>query len=108
MVKRQELAARCKVCVVVTKGDLLSDVDMAEIFDAITRETIAAESPRFVTADRESVAKAGADSLVSLGDGVEPLIDHLSRVESESTLSVLADSVDHEPWPILSRLWKAK
>jgi hypothetical protein len=90
--------------VVVTKGDLLVGVEMAPVFDEITRETIAADSPMFVTADRDSAQTEDGIAVVERGFGLLDLLAHLAvRPERETGRWPAADP--QEPSPVLAHLW---
>ncbi|MGZ4314205.1 MAG: TRAFAC clade GTPase domain-containing protein [Gaiellaceae bacterium] len=108
MLEKQPRAAGAKICVVITKGDLLLGVEMEEVFDAITRDTIAAGAPRFVTADRESASTDGEEPAVSLGDGVAELVAHMATRQIQVHQVARRTTRPTEPSKMLRRLWTSK
>jgi Double-GTPase 2 len=72
-IEQQDLREHATVFVVITKGDLLVDVDAKKVFEEITVGTTLAEAPRIVTADRQS-AEVDGESAVVRGAGVHDLL----------------------------------
>jgi hypothetical protein len=84
-VDRQTRPDHASVSVVLTKGDLLVDVDTDAVFDEITRATSAQNAARIVSADRESEETNSEDGpLVERGEGVVALLSHLTTGPSRT------------------------
>jgi len=107
MLEKQELSDPAQVCVVITKSDLLVGNEMNEVFDAISRGTLAEGSPGFVTADRESVSSDGSDPKVMRGDGVNALVGHIAVGQLAETAIDPVTALPPQPSPLLRRLWTA-
>ena len=105
MLEKYELPAHSKVCLVITKGDLLVGQDLTATVDAIVRGTLAEGSPHFVTADRPSSdVDDGGQPIVELGDGVDAFIDHIAQPHVE-VIAESAAAIRPQPSPILRRMW---
>jgi hypothetical protein len=105
MLEKHDRPDGAKICVVITKGDLLVGTDLAEIVEGIVRGTLAEGSPYFVTADRPSRQKGEDDEpLVSLGHGIDGFIEHIAK-RPGTLLPGDTEVVSPEPSPLLRRMW---
>jgi Double-GTPase 2 len=103
-VARQPRRSDVQMSVVVTKGDLLADVEMDSIFDEITRETIAAGAPTFVTADRDSAQSKDGVAVVERGRGLLGLVAHVT-VTPEREAGRWPEVDPQKPSPVLAHMW---
>ena len=105
MLEKQPLRAHAKVCVVISKGDLLVGHDLAATVNAIIRETLAAEGPVFITADRPSPEKDDeGEPIVSLGNGIDSFVEYVAqRPHTPSNDPPRAAKPNASP--ILNRMW---
>jgi hypothetical protein len=94
-VQQQQLRPHAMVSVVITKGDLLGNVDINQVFDDITSGYPVDKEHRFVTADRGEGMR---------GYGVDRLLTHLT-ILPEALAPEWA--VAEVPFPslVLKRVW---
>jgi hypothetical protein len=106
MLEKYDLKADVRLCIVVTKGDLIADTDLGETVQLIVRDTLARSAPYFVTADRSSV-ELGEDGepLVGLGDGVESFIQYVAQRPSSASMPA-AEPSRVMPSALLARMWR--
>ena len=108
MLEKQARPEHARVCLVITKGDLLAGQELSEIIDAIVRGTLAEGSQHFVTADRASDRTNDVgEPLVSLGYGVGALLTHVA--ELPATVAVVSvEPTRPTPSPVLRRIWEGR
>ena len=102
------MPAHVSVSVIVTKGDLLVGVDVEKVFDDLTRGTIAEQSPRFLTADRNSPAEDDAVPAVERGLGVAQLLAHIATSPAPRPDVTWPFTPPPAPSKMLGRAWGAK
>ena len=102
------MPAHVNVSVIVTKGDLLVGVDMEKVFDDLTRGTIAEQSPRFLTADRNSPTEDDAVPAVERGLGVSQLLAHIATSPAPRPDVKWPVTPPPAPSKMLGRVWGAK
>ena len=105
MLEKHERPPHARVCLVISKGDLLVGLDLAETVDAIIRGTLAQAGDVFVTADRPSPEKdEGGEPIVALGDGIDKFVDYIAQ-RPEGPIRDTPRASRPDASPILNRMW---